>query len=220
MTIKRKIGVLVPLVLALLAWTLAFAGPASAKTEPPAQEESPADDSLVDDDSGGFVAFGGLPVQVTEVDGARIFEASTSVTAQPGEGSPLAMSSSSSGSGYHVYFRNVIQANSGAAKWVRHYYASTHRLSGSGPYEAEAHAVLIEGDSYEDKQVFSGYTHSCAAVVRVNDRAITCPSPKFSTSPGDKWFAISGHYYDHGNDGEIDDRIDGELDFVWTAPSS
>ncbi len=219
MTIKRRIGVLVPLVLALLAWTLAFAGPASARTEPPAEEESPADGGLPDQDLGGQVTREGPQVQVTEADGVRFYGASKLVTSQPEEGSPL-MDIVSSHPEFKVRYDNVIQANSGAAKWVRHYYAITHRLTGSGPYEAEAHAVLIEGDSYEDEQVFSGFTHSCAAVVKVNGRAITCISPKFSTSPGDKWFAISGHYYDHGNDGEIDDSIAGELDFVWTAPSS
>lgn len=172
------------------------------------------------EDSVGYVTNGGSQVQVTEVDGVRFFEASKLVTSQPEEGSPLALSVTSGNSEFQVRYDNVIQANSGAAKWVRHYYAITHRLTGSGPYKAEAHAVLIEGDSYEDEQVFSGFTSSCAAVVRVNNRAITCISPKFSTSPGDKWFAISGHYYDHGNDGSIDDRIAGELDFVWTAPSS
>ena len=149
----------------------------------------------------------------------RLFEASTSMTAQPGKGSPLALSYTSSGSGYRVHYNNVLSANVGRAKWVRHYYAITRRVSGSGPYAAEAHAVLIEGDSYEDGQVFSVYTHSCAGVVKVNATARTCASPKFRTSPGDKWFAISGHYYDHGNNGSIEERIAGELDFVWTAPS-
>lgn len=159
-------------------------------------------------------------VQVTEVDDVRLFIASESVSAEPGEGSPLALGSTSSGSGYKVRFENALSANRGAAKWVRHYHAFTKRLSGSGPYEAEAHAVLIEGDSYEDEQVFSGYTDSCAAVVEVNATAKTCASSKFSTSPGEKWLAISGQYYDHGNDGSLDETVYGRLDFVWTAPSS
>lgn len=219
MTVKWKIGVLVPLVLALLAWTLAFAGPASAKTEPPAEGESPADGGLVDDDSGGIVTLGGSRVQVTEVDGVRLFEASMSVTTQPREESLMARSFTSSGSRREVYFNNVLSANVGRARWVRHYFAITQRVSGSGPYRAEAHATLIEGDSYEDEQVFSAYTHSCATVNVVNRTAKTCASPKFSTSPGEKWFAISGHSYDRGNDGTVEKRIAGELDFVWTAPS-
>lgn len=168
----------------------------------------------------GQVIREGPHVTVTEVDGVRFFEASESVSAQSGEGSPLAMSSTSSGSGYRVHFKNVLSSNAGAAQWVRHYYAQTRRLSGSGSYEAEAHAVLIEGDSYEDEQVFSVYTHSCAGVVKVNATAKTCASPRFSTSPGEKWFAISGQYYDHGNDGSVERVIAGELDYVWTAPSS
>lgn len=215
MTIKRKIGVLVPLVLALLAWTLAFASPASAKAEPPAEEEAPPND-----DSGGFVTLGGLPVQVTEADGVRYFGATKSVTDQPKEGSSLALSHASGSSTREVYFNNVLSANAGRAKWVRHYFAITQRVSGSGPYRAEAHATLIEGDSYEGKQVFSGYTHSCATVNVVNRTAKTCASPKFKTSPGDEWFAISGHSYDRGNDGIVDKSITGQLDFVWTAPSS
>ena len=98
--------------------------------------------------------------------------------------------------------------------------SGTQRVSGSGPYRAEAHATLIKGDSYEDEQVFSGHTHSCATVNVVNRTARTCASPKFRTSPGDKWFAISGHSYDRGNDGSVEESIAGELDFVWTAPSS
>ena len=219
MTVKRKIGVLVPVVLALLTWMLAAASPASAQAEPPAEEKSPANDGLVDGDSGSFVTLGGLQVQVTEIDDTRLFEASMSVTAQPGEGSPPAPSYASSSSAREVYFNNVLSANVGRAKWVRHYYAITQRVSGSGPYRAEAHATLIEGDSYGDEQVFSGYTHSCATVNVVNRTARTCASPKFSTSPGDKWFAISGHSYDRGNDGIVEKRVAGELDFVWTAPS-
>ncbi len=163
MTIKRKIGMLVPLVLALLAWTLAFASPASAMVEPPAEEEAPPND-----DSDGFVTLGGLPVQVTEADGVRYFGATKSVTAQPKEGSSLALSHASGSSTREVYFNNVLSANAGRAKWVRHYFAITQRVSGSGPYRAEAHATLIDGDSYEGKQVFSGYTHSCATVNVVN----------------------------------------------------
>lgn len=172
------------------------------------------------EDSGGYVTNGGSQVQVTEVDGVRFFEASMSVTAQPGEGSPMARSSTSSRSAREVYFNNVLSANVGRAKWVRHYYAITQRVSGSGPYRAEAHATLIKGDSYEDEQVFSGHTHSCATVNVVNRTAKTCASPKFRTSPGKKWFAISGHSYDRGNDGTVEQSIAGELDFVWTAPSS
>ena len=210
MTVKRKKGALVPLALALIGWTLAIASPASAQTEPPPEEES-----------GGYVTHRGSHVQVTEVDGERHFEASESVTARPlGAFSTPRYSITSSGSGYTVEFKNVISANVGRAEWVRYYYAHTKRLLGSGPYRAEAHATLIEGAEYEDEQVFSGYTHSCATVVQVNGTAKTCASPHFDTSPGEEWRVISGHSYDQGNDGTVEHVIAGALDWVWTAPSS
>ena len=210
MTVTRKKGALVPLALALIGWTLAIASPASAQTEPLPEEES-----------GGYVTDRGSHVQVTEADGARYFEASESVATRPQRGSSTTRSIYTSyGSGYTVEFKNVISANVGRAEWVRYYYARTKRLSGSGPYWAEAHAVLIEGDAYEDEQVFSVYTHSCAGVSRVNATAKTCASPHFDTSPGDKWYVISGHIWDNGNDGIFENYIAGALDWVWTAPSS
>ena len=95
----------------------------------------------------------------------------------------------------------MISSNTGAAGWARDNYASTKRLSGSGSYEAEAHATLIEGDSYEGEQVFSGFSPPCATRTKVNRKAKTCRSPRFDTEPGEERFAISGHSYNHGNDG-------------------
>lgn len=167
----------------------------------------------------------GPNVQVVERDGVRQFTASTSVASRPpgGFGNSLPFMPQSIlaiGNGYRVRFANSISANAGPARWVRYDYAKTERLSGSGNYRAEAHATLIQGDRYEDQQVFNYSTgHSCAGVARVNRTAKTCSSPSFRTSPGEKWFVISGHSFDHGNDGSVEKQIIGELDWVWTASS-
>jgi hypothetical protein len=44
--------------------------------------------------------------------------------------------------------------------------------------------------------------------------------PWFHTSPGEEWLVVSGHTWDNGNDGYYENVIAGELDWVWTAPSS
>lgn len=124
------------------------------------------------------------------------------------------------GGGWTVQFKNVISANAGPAEWVRYLYAHTKRLAGAGAYKTNAHATLIEGDSYEDEQVFSVFTHGCAGKTIVNGTAKTCQSPQFSTSPGEKWFVISGHWYDHGNNGSQDATCPGCIDWVWTASAS
>lgn len=81
--------------------------------------------------------------------------------------------------------------------------------------------MLIRGSSYEGEQVFSAFKKRCAGIVEVNATVRTCSSPAFVTSPGEEWFVISGHYYDHGNDGgEPEETIDHQLDWVWTASSS
>ena len=64
------------------------------------------------------------------------------------------------------------------------------------------------------------FTKPCAGIVKVNGTAKTCSSPGFATSPGEQWLVISGHYYDDGNDGELEKVIAGELDWVWTASNS
>ena len=65
-----------------------------------------------------------------------------------------------------------------------------------------------------------GAGYPCAGVSRVNGEARTCTSPGFATEPGEEWLVISGHSYDHGNDGSVEEAITGQLDWVWTAPSS
>lgn len=173
------------------------------------------------DDSGGYVTQGPSQSQVIEVDGVRHYESTASVSVQPGNGSSREqLSSTANDAGYDVEFTNVLSANDGPAERVRFYYAHTKRLSGSGPYWAEAHAVLIEGAAYDGNQVFNYKTDSCAAVSAVNAMARTCGSPWFDTSPGDQWLVISGHSYDDGNDGSVEIVIAGERDWVWTAPSS
>lgn len=170
-----------------------------------------------DDGSSG----NGAHVQMVERNGVRYFTAS-STSASSGRASPLGslvapQTILASGGGYRVRFKNQISANAGAARWVRYNYAETRRLSGLGDYRAEAHAALIRGDSYEDQRVFDAFDPRCAGISRVNRTARTCGSSRFRTSPGEKWFVISGHTYDHGNDGKVNKRIAGEMDYVWTA---
>ena len=172
-----------------------------------------------DDGSSG----NGAHVQMVERNGVRYYTASTS--ASSGRASPLGslsfMAAPQSiiaiGSGYTVRFTNQISANAGAARWVRYNYAETRRLSGSGDYRAEAHATLIKGNSYENDPVFDAFDPRCAGISRVNRTARTCSSARFATSPGEEWFVISGHSYDHGNDGIVNKRIAGGMDYVWTA---
>ena len=99
-----------------------------------------------EEDVDEYVTDSGARVQVTKIDDVRYYEASRSVTVQPDVvfyTPPDGITAT--GREYEVHFTNVISANDGRAKWVRYYYAHTKRLSGSGPYRAEAHATLIDG---------------------------------------------------------------------------
>lgn len=174
------------------------------------------------EDGGGPSAGSGPNVQMVERDGVRYFTASTSERGRPSafrSSAAPGLILASGGSGWRAEAKNQISANRGAARWVRYDYAQTRRLSGWGDYLAEAHATLIRGSSYEGEQVFSAYERSCAGIIRVNRTARTCSSPRFDTSPGEKWFVISGHTFDHGNDSPSNPewRVAGELDWVWTA---
>lgn len=119
---------------------------------------------------------------------------------------------------WRVKFENKISYVRGRRGWVRYDHASTRRLSGSGTYRANAHATLIRGSSYSGEYAFASHMQRCAGVTVVNRTARTCSSPRFSTSPGQQWYVISGHFYDHGNNGSIDAEVTGGMDYVWTAP--
>lgn len=119
---------------------------------------------------------------------------------------------------WRVKFENRISFQRGRRGWVRYDHAETRRLSGSGTYRANAHATLIRGSSYSGEYAFASHRQRCAGITTVNRTARTCSSQRFSTSPGQRWYVISGHFYDHGNDGSIEADITGEMDYIWTAP--
>lgn len=100
---------------------------------------------------------------------------------------------------------------------VYHCFARTRRLSGSGDYEAEAHAALIKGTAqgveYEDEIVFSQFTDTCAEVVKTNQTAETCQSPLFFTGIPQWWYVVSGHYFDLGANGTQDATCSGCVDW-------
>lgn len=104
------------------------------------------------------------------------------------------------------------------SKYVRHEFARTRKVSGpAGSYQAEAHAVLINGQYYSDPQVFSYVTHSCAQAIVNNATAQTCSSPWQASSSGRQWFIISGHSFDIGING-TDAQCPGCIDWVYTTP--
>lgn len=137
-----------------------------------------------------------------------------SIRGAVGDVSP-ATSSDAWGPGWRVrYAQSVVYATT----YMGHNYAKTERLEGGGGYGTHAHATLIKGHDYGGQQVFSSFTHSCASRTETNVTAQTCRSPNQASSSGSKWLLVSGHWYDHGNDGTKDGSCSGCIDWKWTHP--
>lgn len=202
----RQVGWLA-LVLALVVALLPLAAP----TPTLAQEAPPA--PAADD--------GPAIVQVSDDEPVRTIVTST----YGSNGTPFAPQSTvTTGPGgvWRVRYKNQISHNRGRARWIRYDYAETRRLSGSGDYRVNAHAMLVIGNQRYGEYAFatlgSQPKYPCAGETAVNRTARTCSSPAFATSPGQQWYVISGHFFDADNDGMVDDDVDGEMDYVWTAP--
>lgn len=106
----------------------------------------------------------------------------------------------------------------GGNKYVRHDFARTEKVAGSGSYQAEAHAALIKGTSYGGQVVFSYLSHPCAESIVNNATAQACTSPWQLSSTGQQWLIISGHYFDIGINGVRDSECSGCIDWVFTTP--
>lgn len=119
---------------------------------------------------------------------------------------------------WKIRYGNAIgYGTGGGSKYVRHEYARTEKVAGSGSYQAEAHATLIKGSSYTGQQVFSYFTHPCAQSIVNNAKAQSCTSPWFQSSTGQKWCVVSGHYFDIAINGSKDSTCDGCIDWIYTT---
>lgn len=150
----------------------------------------------------------------SERHGSVVLVEATGQEEEPGVGTMA--TGSATGVGWAVEWKNVISYTVDY-KNVNHYFAHSRRTSGSGGYRTHAHSALVR-DGYTGTQVFSGYTHACASTTVTNATAKTCKSPWFATSSGKKWAAVSGHNYDHANNGSWDGNCSGCVDFIWTTP--
>lgn len=116
------------------------------------------------------------------------------------------------------YANGAAYGINGANKYVQHLLARTRKIAGIGPYQAEAHATLIKGNSYSVPPVFDQFIYPCAFQVVNDNTAQTCPSPWQPSTTGQQWFIISGHSFDIGGDGIKDTFCPGCIDFVFTTP--
>jgi hypothetical protein len=145
--------------------------------------------------------------------------ASSNNSGHPGGPTPDASTNRNVGSWTITYANAAALGYDGNGnKYVQHYYGKTIKTAGSGSYQAEVHATLLNGGTYDSPSVFDYITNPCAKSVVNNGTAQSCSSPWFASSTGRQWYIITGHYFDIGIDGTKDSTCDGCIDWVYATP--
>jgi hypothetical protein len=102
---------------------------------------------------------------------------------------------------------------------ISYHRATATHYCGSRGYQHEAHGTLIHGWDPNTDAVWSNFNNPCDEVVKNNDPEVaTCSSPDFNSHHGDKWFVISGHYFDQDFNGTHTWECEGCMDTKWTMP--